>query len=174
MSITVSCSFCLTKAAKLSTGGRRINSQCYLRSCRANQAPALWPDPAQQNGGNASVELTPNPTIWELAFAVYLSCSENHRSLTPCGLRAGSYLEKLDQPLANQLIGTHHILNCIGGGSSSGRHCRLAIGRCTAASPAAHPRQPNAVACAAEHGHASEGSLIPPPKKKIGLKRTHH
>ncbi len=165
MSITVSCSFCLTKAAKLSTGGRRINSQCYLRSCRANQAPALWPDPAQQNGGNASVELTPNPTIWELAFAVYLSCSENLRSLTPCGLRAGSCLGKLCQPLANQLSSTHHTLKCIGGGSSSGRQCRLAIGRCTPASPAAHPGQPNAVACAAEHGHAFEAALSPAQKK---------
>ena len=161
----VSCSFCLTKAVKVSTAGRRINSQCYLRSCRANQAPALWPDPAQQNGGNASVELTPNPTIWELAFAVYLSCSENLRSLTPCGLRAGSCLEKLCKPLANQRRGTHHALKCIGGGqllmkTVSARHWQM---------HSSFTRSPSTstkccrMCC----------SLIP-PQKKIGLKRPHH
>ena len=100
---------------------------------------------------------------------MYLSCSENHRSLTPCGLRAGSYLEKLDHPLANQLIGTHHILNCIGGGSSSGRHCRLAIGRCTAASLAAHTRQPNAVACAAASSPAQKNWVEAPAPLAIAL-----
>jgi len=36
--------------------------------------------------------------------------------------------------------------------------CRDATGRCTAASPAAPLCQPNAVRCAAAHGHARAGS----------------
>lgn len=46
-----------------------LNSHGCLRACRANQVPALLPNPVQSNGGNASVALTPNPTSQELSFA---------------------------------------------------------------------------------------------------------
>jgi len=73
--------------------------QCCLQSCRANQVPALLLSPAQRHGGNASVERIPSPTTGEPVGAVNLSCAENHRSMAPYGLRAGSCLEKLFQSL---------------------------------------------------------------------------
>ena len=42
--------------------------------------------------------------------------------------------------------------------ASLGTRCRGATGRCTAASPSAPLCQPNAVPCAAAHGHARAGS----------------
>ena len=81
---------------------RRISPQRHPRFCRANQVPALLLSPAQRHGGSASVELTPNPTTGELADAVNLSCAENHRSMAPYGLRAGSCLEKLFEARATQ------------------------------------------------------------------------